>query len=1763
MAGSIIGGLLGAAFGGTLEAWGLVASEGLGWLFGASIGSLFDQPSMDFGSSSPNYSFSEIYNTKSQMLPIPICYGRVRVAGNMFMQQFYDDKKQKMDMFVGLSQGPIHRVINVYANDHLLFGEDADAQAQEIKYWILKEETHLVPGEENEEITEYSWVEVTKEEYDVWEGRKERRDPNGNVITVDLKECSCDVHLGTLDQLKDDRESGEYSYGRVAYLGITLKIQEGLTSNPTITTELEGREVWTPSGTRYTANPVWCIIDLLTNTDYGAGVPLGAIDIPAASDAAAYCDELVDGRPRYSLNYIIDQQRPAPDILRDMLMCCDGYIREREQITICVNRPVSTPDAYLVVNDVAKQGTFKWWQKGREETYNRVILEWVDPENHYERTSTPFEDQEDVEARGLYERNISLLGVTDPYQAARLGEQALHVAQTINNFCSFTVSVCDWDFEIGDVIGITESAVTGWDRKWFHVLHMQDDPQSEECTVTLVEYDGSTYVDTPSQVPASTDNPDPPVDLDDYTNLLLTDEGSQQVDGTYVPKIRVRYTPPSAEMKEHVVSWWHNDEEISEKKVSPQVRDVLISEGISTGKALTVRVWGTDINGKPRTGVIGQIVPGHDDIAPSPPTSLTTNGWFGEIILNWVNPTTNEDGSPCKDLAYIEIWASSTDDRETAVKIGEVNGTNFRHHLGSFAGRYYWIRAVDTSGNISQWNAEAGVYGNSDQETHQDFVDVLLEQNPYLQEAIDDLNTPIEQLEIDVGNIKDISIPAIEADITGIDEVAIPAINTRIDEVEMDLPKAIQKLSERVRDIDESVMAELNAVSESAVEALLNISEANGRITDAGIITDPDTGEVRIWAVDQLKQETELRLVNAEMLISAQDAKIAQKVTLAEVDNRIAQAVFGDVGELLVSGLNARIDSVQQTLDATNAELLQKATQVEVDALGGRVGDAEVRISGAEAAIDLKATKIEVGEIGTRVTNAENEIDALNGQITQTVTAIGQDGKDLANLTAEGLVEAILNDADNHDRSKVSLAMAKEELYANIEEGLEAEAGQRTELAAVVDDNKALILEEKAVRATQDEAIASSVELLTARVGDAETSVQTEAEARSTETASQGAYTFNMISKLTGETAEAVVEDILNQAEAREVAKKQYAIIRQEYNTKIEEGLLSEATKRETLATKLDQAEAVIQEDLRVLTSNDEALAESMQTMGVKFGEDLDVTIQTERIARADADKALGHQITTLQSRVSGNEAAIQDEATTRTTADEALAEEIHTVRSKTEDNEAAIQTVSKTFADESSATGSHVFTMVSRLTDQTAEGLVEDVLNQAEGREKAKEQYAIIREEYDTKIEEGILSEATKRELLAVKLDETEAAIQKEAYTCATQDEATSARITTVTATVVGNTSAIQTEATTRASADSALGEQIATLQSSVENNLAAIQSEATTRVNADSALSNTLSTVSAVANAKNKTFRQATAPTEGMMTGDLWFDSDDSNKPYRYSGSTWVATNDTRIAANTAAIQNEVTARADADGAIASDVSTLQTTVGEHTASIQSVAEAIDGVSGKVGMKIDVDGYTTGWEMLGTGESGSVVWLVDNFIAGRPGMANQYPFVIGTVDGVQRVSMSNACIQDGAIKNAKIQNLTVERLKMASGALAGLSWGESVFAINTITYTANGTYKPPGSYVSIRTESRGRVLVSAYMRAQHWQGSISLGLYRNGIKVLDLGGSGGGAYDPAVPVMCFWIDRSPPDSSSTEYSIRVQKISGEAAYAYQRGISVTAIYR
>ena len=69
---------------------------------------------------------------------------------------------------------------------------------------------------------------------------------------------------------------------------------------------------------------------------------------------------------------------------------------------------------------------------------------------------------------------------------------------------------------------------------------------------------------------------------------------------------------------------------------------------------------------------------------------------------------------------------------------------------------------------------------------------------------------------------------------------------------------------------------------------------------------------------------------------------------------------------------------------------------------------------------------------------------------------------------------------------------------------------------------------------------------------------------------------------------------------------------------------------------------------------------------------------------------------------------------------------------------------------------------------------------------------------------------------------------------------------------------------------------------------------------------------TAQATADGKITAFFQATAPTSGMQTDDLWVDTDD-NSLHRYNGSSWVSIQDAGISA---ALADAATAQATADG-------------------------------------------------------------------------------------------------------------------------------------------------------------------------------------------------------------------------------------------------------
>jgi len=96
--------------------------------------------------------------------------------------------------------------------------------------------------------------------------------------------------------------------------------------------------------------------------------------------------------------------------------------------------------------------------------------------------------------------------------------------------------------------------------------------------------------------------------------------------------------------------------------------------------------------------------------APTAPSSLSVVAALGGFDIAW-------SASPDADYAWTELWEATSNDRATAIKLGNVAGNRYgRNGVAAAVDRWFWVRDVDTSGNVSTYypaSATAGITGTT------------------------------------------------------------------------------------------------------------------------------------------------------------------------------------------------------------------------------------------------------------------------------------------------------------------------------------------------------------------------------------------------------------------------------------------------------------------------------------------------------------------------------------------------------------------------------------------------------------------------------------------------------------------------------------------------------------------------------------------------------------------------------------------------------------------------------------------------------------------------------------------------------------------------------------------------------------------------------------------------------------------------------------------------------------------------------------------
>jgi hypothetical protein len=183
-------------------------------------------------------------------------------------------------------------------------------------------------------------------------------------------------------------------------------------------------------------------------------------------------------------------------------------------------------------------------------------------------------------------------------------------------------------------------------------------------------------------------------------------------------------------------------------------------------------------------------------------------------------------------------------------------------------------------------------------------------------------------------------------------------------------------------------------------------------------------------------------------------------------------------------------------------------------------------------------------------------------------------------------------------------------------------------------------------------------------------------------------------------------------------------------------------------------------------------------------------------------------------------------------------------------------------------------------------------------------------------------------------------------------------------------------------------------------------------------------INSIEAAVNGKNHIYRQATAPdgsVYALVEGDVWFDTDDGNKQYYWTGTAWVSVQDTGIAAAESAAAAAASAAAEAEIA----ATAAQTTANGKNKIVRSTADA----SGTVG-------YAAGdlwWKMASTSAASNVLdqWTFDGTNWNKNPLTNA---VIATLDAAKITTGYLAAdrIEGASIVGAKIAGNTIEAVNI-----------------------------------------------------------------------------------------------------------------------------------
>jgi predicted nucleic acid-binding Zn-ribbon protein len=525
------------------------------------------------------------------------------------------------------------------------------------------------------------------------------------------------------------------------------------------------------------------------------------------------------------------------------------------------------------------------------------------------------------------------------------------------------------------------------------------------------------------------------------------------------------------------------------------------------------------------------------------PQNLSATAGLKSIELNWDNPDN------MKDIEEIEVFASPNSSWASAVKIGAVKGTQFKHDESNTVDsvvvgdqRWYWVRARgysfgDTDDAVSDRNPDndtsgitatvgvipwADVDGDDKPEDNATVgatvgTDLYDTDGTTVLGGADVLNEVLEQqilnVQIETGEVLDLETGQ-DVIIQNLGDVAI-----YVNESNQIINSSIGSLSTAFSNLENTLVDLTSGVSDVYVQATAPVAGVGG-------IPDPiptfsrwydsdDSNEPYYWDGTQWVSLADPRIAsNASSIVTLQSGLNTANSNISANSSAISvlDATTISQGNSIAS-LSSDVTTLQSDLTTAEGDIVTNASAI--SGLTTRVTTAEGEIT--SQASDITTLETTVNDPTTGVSANATAISGLDTRVTANETSITSQASQTTALNASlSDLIYIQDEADSILETETG-----EELLLNLATNVATATSEIVETldSRVVATEQGIVAQSQAITALQSElttldgeqsATADAVTVLTTRVSDTESGILANASSISSLTATVGTNTANI-----------------------------------------------------------------------------------------------------------------------------------------------------------------------------------------------------------------------------------------------------------------------------------------------------------------------------------------------------------------------------------------------------------------------------------------------------------------------------------------------------------------------------------------------------------------------------------------------------------------------------------------------------------------------------